>query len=87
MLERCFDLFFELIIIFSSISRKSSWENDDTIVDSSFVIDTVADVSLESGSIVGEGLFFLSMTEEVLFSMSYEARIWRLYTFCDGCKN
>ena len=50
------------------------------------MIDTVADVSLESSSIVGE-VFFLSMTEEDLFSMSYEARIWRLYTFFDGCKN
>ena len=43
----------------SSIFRKSSWENNDTIVDSSFVIDAVANVSFESGSIVGEIFFFL----------------------------
>ena len=40
-------------------------ESDDTKVDSSFVIDTVVDVSLKSSSIVGEGVFFLlPMTEK-----------------------
>ena len=66
LLERCFDLFFELIIIFSSISRKSSWENDDTIEDSLFVIDAVVDMSLESGSIVDEGLFSLCSVFDVV---------------------
>ena len=73
LLERCFDLFFELIIVFSSIPRKSSWENDDTIEDSLFVIDAVVDMSLESGSIVDEGLFLflLSMTgKDAPFLMS-----------------
>ena len=35
----------------------SSCENDDTIADLSFVIDTVADVSLESGSIIDQSFF------------------------------
>ena len=63
LLERYFELFLELIIVFSSMFKKSSCENDDSTVDSSFVIDTVADMSLESDSIVGEVFFFsLSMT-------------------------
>ena len=49
-------------IVFSSIFRKSSCENDDTIVYSSFVVDVVADVSLESGSIVGD--FFLFVIDD-----------------------
>ena len=56
----------------SSIFRKSSWENNDTIVDSSFMIDAVINVSLESGNVIGEGFFFLlSMTRnDAPFSMS-----------------
>ena len=42
----------------SSIFRKSSWENNDTIVDSSFMIDAVINVSLESGNVIGEGFYF-----------------------------
>ena len=74
---------------FFSIFRKSSWENVDIIVDSSFVMDAVADVSLESIMVVFECFFFLLLMSgnDVSLSMSYEARMWRLYAFCGGCKN
>ena len=48
----------------SSIFRKSSWENNDTIVDSSFMIDAVINVSLESGNVIGEGFFIFVVDDE-----------------------
>ena len=65
---------------FSNIFRKSSCENFDTIVDSSFVMNEVGDVSLESFMVEGECFFFLlSMSgNDVAFAMSYEARMCRL---------
>ena len=69
-----------VLLFFSNIFRKSSWENVDTIVDSSFVMNEVGDVSLESFMVEGECFFFLfSMSgNDVAFSMSYEARMCRL---------
>ena len=63
--------------------------NDDTIVQSSFVIDMVAGVSLVSVMCLVDGFFFLcSITgNDASFFMSYEARIWRLYAFCASCRN
>ena len=83
LLERCFDIYLELCIIFSDIFRKSSRKNDDTKVESSFVIDAVAVVSLRYVMYLVYGFFFLcSITwNDAWFSMSYEARMWCLYTF------
>ena len=67
--------------IFSSIFRKSSCENDDTIEDLSFVIDAVIDVSLESGSIVGEFFFYLlSMTGKILRFRCHRKIEYGIYT-------
>ena len=80
---------FALILLFSIIFRKSSWENDDTRVESSFVIDAVADVSLVSVVCLDIDFFFLwSITRnDASFSMSYETRMWHLYASCAGCRN
>ena len=61
-----------LLFFFSNILRKSSWENVDTIVDSSFVMDSVADVSLRSIMVVVECLFFLLLMSgnDASFSIS-----------------
>ena len=63
---------------FSNIFRKSSWENDENMVESSFVIDAVADVSLESVIFLDDGFFFLlSVTgNDASFLMSCEALMW-----------
>ena len=38
---------------------KSSWEKEDTIVESSFIMETVADVVLESYNyFLGDGFYF-----------------------------
>ena len=68
------------VLFFSSIFRKSSCENVDTVVDSTFVMDAVADVLFVSCVMEDECFFFLfSMVgNEVSFSMSYDARMWRL---------
>ena len=78
-----------VLLFFFNKFRKSSWENVDTIVDSSFVMDEVADVSLESFMVEGEYFFvLLSMSgNDVAFAMSYEARMCRLKAFCGGCEN
>ena len=61
-----------MLLFFSNILRKSSWKNVDTIVDSSFVMDTVADISLGSIMVVVECLFFLLLMSgiDASFSMS-----------------
>ena len=52
-----------VVLFLSNIFRKSSWEKDDTIVELSFVMETVADVALESDTCLGDCFFFLlSMT-------------------------
>ena len=77
------------VLFVSKILRKSSWENDDAKVESSFVIDAVVDVSLGSVMCLVDCFSFLcSITgNDVSFSMSYEARMWRVYAFCGGCIN
>ena len=61
-----------VLLFFSNIFRKSSFEKVDIIVDSSFVMDAVADVSLESIVVVFEYFFFLLLMSgnAVSFSMS-----------------
>ena len=62
-----------VVIFLSNISRKLSWEKDDTMVEESFVTEVVAKVALESGSLcLGDFLFFLlSMTgKKASLSMS-----------------
>ena len=49
-----------IILCFSNILRKSSWEKDDTMVEASFVTEAVADVVLESNYFcLGDILLFL----------------------------
>jgi len=65
------------VLFFSNILRKSSWENDEMIVDSSFVMDAVAVVSLVVFTMEVEYFFFLfsRLGNDFVFSMSYEARM------------
>ena len=68
------------VLFFCSIFRKSLWENVEMIVDSSFVMDAVAVVSLVVVTMEVEYFFFLfsMLGNDLVFSMSYEARICRL---------
>ena len=77
------------VFFVSYIFTKLSWENDETIVESSVVIDAVADVSLESVIYLGDDFFLLLSTtgNDTSFSMSYKALMWRLYAFCGGLRN
>ena len=78
-----------VVLLVSNIFRKIAWENDETIIESSFVIDAMDNVSLESVICLGNGFFFLlSITgNDASFSMSYEALMWRVYAFCGGLRN
>ena len=50
---------FNVVLFLSIIFMKSSWEKDDTIVESSFIMETVADVVLESYNyFLGDGFYF-----------------------------
>ena len=55
--------FLNVVLFLSSIFRKSSWENDETKVKSLFVMETVADIILESCTFF-EDYFLLSMTKK-----------------------
>ena len=65
------------VLFFTKIFRKSSWENDETIVDSSFLMDAVAVVSLVVFTMEVEYFFFLfsMLGNDFVFLMSYEARM------------
>ena len=78
-----------VVLLVSNVFRKIAWENDETIIESSFAIDAMGNVSLESVICLGNGFFFLlSITgNDASFSMSYEALMWRLYAFCGGLRN
>ena len=47
-LKEAFISSLNVVLFLSNIFRKSSWEKDDTIVELSFVMETVDDVALES---------------------------------------
>ena len=88
--EECFYIFLECrIVFFSNIFRKLSWENDEIIVESSFVIDAMANISLESVIYLGDSFFFLlSITGNVAsFLMLHEALMWRVYDVCGGLRD
>ena len=63
------------VLFCSNIFRKTSWEHDDTILESLFVIDAMVDVPLESVIFLIDGFFFLCLItgNDATFSMSYEA--------------
>ena len=47
-----------VVLFLSNILRRSSWENYETIVDSSFVMEAMADVALESDNCLGDVISF-----------------------------
>ena len=48
-----------VVLLVSKIFRKTAWENDETIIESSFVIDAVAGISMESVLCLGYNFFFI----------------------------